>query len=416
MLVGRATLVRLLVVLLLLAPHSWPDLALAQQTSDSVVGGVALQRTTVEGVTLFYDPDVDAETVKSASDAIRLNLVEVPEATGLPRLTTPIVAYVMADDARFRLALAEIAKVPLELIAEEIAGYTIERDGTMLVFFGAPNLANPMSAIFGYAHELAHLAVREATRRRALPQWFNEAYASWISTRVLERHAPVEAALSRQLDRAAVASALHTRGLIPWTDLVTRARFSRAGVDGLVNLAYGQSTLFIDFLATRHGVAALARFLMAIGEGQTATPAFSAAFGSFGSESAAFEASLAALKTELTPGVYVLPSASPERVLILAVVGGPPLDTAVVEVVSDDKVVRRREIDFDGAGLLVVSLPAALVAGDQRATVRVRAPVLGTLELDPRTSTSAHPAPRQPAPAQVPGRTGGRGVPVARAA
>lgn len=413
MLVGRVVMLVMLAVASFLPARA----VLAQQAGEPVVGGVALQRTTVDGVTLFYDPDVDADTVKSASDAIRQGLVEVPEATGLPRFTTPIVAYVMADDARFRLALSEVARVPLDLIAEEIGGYTIERDGRMLVFFSAPNVASPASALFGFAHELAHLAVREATQRRALPQWFNEGYASWISMRVIDRHAPAEAALGRQLDRAAVASALHTRGMLPWADLVTRARFSRAGVDGLVNLAYGQSTLFVDFLVARHGVPALAKFLTTIGEGQTATPAFTAAFGAFGTESAAFEATLATLKTELAPGLYVVQKAAGDSALILAVVGGPARDTAVVELYQDGEVVRRRELDFDGVGLLVAALPASLVSGDHRVSIRVRAPVLGTLELDPTSAVSVHPtsAP-QPAPAQLPGRGSVRLLPVRNAA
>src|SRR6185369_7175958 len=244
--------------------------------------GIMLERSSVAGVTLFYDPEVDPETIATASAAIEAGLHDVPEVTGLPPFTTPIVAYILADDDRFRLALAEIGNVPVALVAEEISGYTIERDGTMLVFFAAANVATPASAELGYSHELAHLAVREATRRRALPQWFNEGYASWIATQALARRHPTEAALQRQLDRAAVASALHTRGLIPWADLVNRTRFSRAGVDGLVNLAYGQSTLFIDFLAQRHGKAALAAFLTSLGEGTAATPAFAAAFGAFG--------------------------------------------------------------------------------------------------------------------------------------
>src|SRR5215203_132637 len=125
-------------------------------------------------------------TVKSTPrTAIRAALTDVPELTGLPPFTTPIRAYVLADDDRFRLALAEIANVRVELVSEDIGGYTIERDGTMLIFFAAANVATPASAGLGYSHELAHLAVREATRRRALPQWFNEGYASWVAARAL---------------------------------------------------------------------------------------------------------------------------------------------------------------------------------------------------------------------------------------
>jgi hypothetical protein len=386
----------------------------AQESDRPVVGGIALEHANVAGVDLLFDPDVDPDTVKTAGDAIAAGLLDVPELTGLPSFTTPIAAYILADDGRFRLALAEIANVRTELVAEEIGGYTIERDGTMLVFFAAPNVANAASAVLGYSHELAHLAVREATRRRAVPQWFNEGYASWIATRSLARHHPAEAALQQQLDRVAVASALHTRGLIPWADLVTRTRFSRAGVDGLVNLAYGQSTIFIDFLARRHGTPALARFLTTLGEGTAATPAFATAFSPFGQEAEAYETSLAALKAELQPGLYVLQRADAEQPVVLGLVGGPALETATVELLIDGELFRRRELDLDGAGMLVASVPESLLAGAGSVRLRVTAPVLGSLELDPVAGTSARPARAAPAPAaspqaapaQVPGRSG----------
>ena len=419
-----------LVVLVILLLVPLPAVVRAQQQTQPVVDGIALKHMRVSGVDLYYDPDVDAETLQTAGAAITLGLTDIPELTGLPPFTTPIAAYIVSDEDRFRLALAEIANVRIELVAEDISGYTIERDGTMLIFFAAPNVTSPASATIGYAHELAHLAVREATQRRPLPQWFNEGYASWISTRALARHYPAEAALQGQLDRLSVASALHTRDLIPWADLVTRTRFSRAGVEGLVNLAYGQSTLFVDFLAKRHGTPALARFLTTLGEGIGATQAFGMAFGAFGPESAAYEAALASLEEEFQPGLYVIQRPAADRPSVLVAVGGPALETAVVELLIDGELVRRREIDFDGSGMLVASLPPSLLEGAGSARLRVTAPLLGVLELDPIAGTSARPAvapvrapPSQPAPApgpapaQVPARISlGPRIAAARAA
>jgi hypothetical protein len=411
----RSFLVFLLLVLSLVP---LPGTVRAQQPDRPVVDGITLERTRVSGVDVFYDSDVDPETIQVASAAITLGLADVPELTGLPPFTTPISVYLMSDDDRFRLALAEIAGVRIELVSEDIGGYTIERDGTMLIFFGAPNVASPPSAVIGFAHELAHLAVREATQRKVLPQWFNEGYASWISTRALARHHPPDAALQQQFDRLSVASALHTRGLIPWVDLVTRTRFSRAGVDGLVSLAYGQSTLFVDFLARRHGTPALARFLTTMGEGVGATQAFSTAFGAFGPEVAAYEAALTSIRDELHSGLYVVQRPSAERPAVLVLVGGPSLETAIVEFLVDGALVRRREIDLDGSGMLVASLPPSLLEGAGSMRLRVTAPLLGALELDPIAGTSARPsvapvrapasqpAPAQPAPVQVPARTG----------
>jgi hypothetical protein len=394
-----------------------PSPARAQEPDHPVLDGIALQRARVAGVALYYDPDVDPEIIATASAAIEAGLTDVPELTGLPPFTTPIRAFILSDDERFRLALAELGNVRVDLVADEIGGYTIERDGTMLVFFAAANVATPASAELGYSHELAHLAVREATQRRALPQWFNEGYASWIATQALARRHPTESALQGQLDRAAVASALSTRGLIPWVDLVSRSRFSRAGVDGLVNLAYGQSTLFIDFLGQRHGKAALARFLTSLGEGTAATPAFASAFGAFGAETAAYEASLTAVTSQLPPGLHVVQRATSDQPAVMVLVGGPALETAVVELWEGSELSRRRELDLDGAGLIVVSLASVLLEDATDLRLRVTVPMLGALELDPVSGTSdsltTTPAPRPghtvvpvplpgPAPVQLP--------------
>lgn len=414
---------RVVMALLLLLAIAPLPAAQAQDSASPRVDGVQLERTTAGPVDLFFDPDVDPEVVETSRMAILAGLTDVPELTGLPAFTTPIRAFVLADDERFRLALAEIASVRVELVAEEIGGYTIERDGVMLIFFAALNVTEPASAVLGFEHELAHLAVREATQRKALPQWFNEGYASWIANRALARRFPAESALQNKLDRMSVTSALHTRGTIPWADLVTRTRFSRAGVDGLVNLAYGQSTLFIDFLHERHGTPALARFLTAIGGGMGATQAFATAFGPFGPEVAAYDASLATLKAEIPPGLYLLQRATERQPAVLGLSGGPALETAVIELLVDGETVRRREIDLDGAGLLVVSLPLSLLEGPGETRVRVRAPLLGALELDPNrdervlpaVSPVRAPAPQlipmpapapSPAPVQVPARTG----------
>jgi hypothetical protein len=385
----------------------------AQEPAWPSVDGIQLVRTTAETAELFYDPDVDPAVVATSQAAIIAGFTDVPELTGLPPLVTPVRAFVLADDERFRLALAEIGRVRTDLVAEEIGGYTIERDGVMLIFFAAANVEEPASATLGFEHELAHLAVREATQRRPMPQWFNEGYASWIASQALARKFPAESALQRKLDRLAVGSALHTRGMIPWSDLVTRARFSRAGVDGLVNLAYGQSTLFIEYLAIHHGVPALARFLTEIGGGAGATQAFGTAFGAFGPTAVAYEQHLRTVGDEFPPALYGLQRATETQPAVFGLAGGPALETAVVTLLVDGETIRRREIDLDGAGLMVVSLPKSLLDGPGVVRVRVTVPVLGALQLDPNSddsdfpilAPSAAPTPLpqpSPAPAQLP--------------
>lgn len=409
----RRPVLSLLVTLTLLFSTSSARAQSVGADQPPVVDGVTLQQTTIAGLPISFDPTIEPAVVVTAGEALARALVDVPALTGLPPFSTPMEVFLLESDERFRQALVEIAQVRVELVADEIGGYTIERNGTMLIFFAAPNVTNPGSATLGFAHELAHLAVREATQRRTMPQWFNEGYASWISTNALARHYPEDARLQQALDRLTVASGLHTRGLVPWPELVTRARFSRAGIEGLVGLAYGQSTLFVDWLAAHHGVPALARFLTGIGGGLSATQAFSAAFGPFGPETAAYEASLGALQQEYPPGLYQIQRAVPDRPAVVALVGGMPGETAAVELLADGERVRRREIDLDGAGVLVASIPSSLL--DEGASIRVRVtePGLGALELALCTETRALPTtPRQqrptpastpaPAPAQLP--------------
>lgn len=260
--------------------------------SAPVVDGQALETTTVAGWPVHYDREVPADAVAVATDALESALRDVPRMTGLPPFSTPLAVYLLADDSRFRAALAEIGRVRIDLVALEVGGYAIERDGTMLIFF--QGVGEPLAATIGFAHELAHLGVREASARRPVPQWLNEGYAQWVAYAVLGERDPLEAEEQFAADRAVVASALHGESsLLPWSSLVTRTRFSRTGTEGWGNLAYGQSTLFVDWLARRHGVGALASFLQGIGAGAGATAAFQAVFGPFPPEEAAFQASLA---------------------------------------------------------------------------------------------------------------------------
>ena len=213
-----------------------------------------------------------------------------------------------------------------------------------------------------------------------------------ISTRALARHYPAEAALQGQLDRLADASALHTRALIPWPDRdadpLQPGRRRGAGQPGVrpehaVRRLPGQSA--------RHS--ALARFLTLLGEGIGATQAFGTAFGLFGPESAAYEATLAALKDEFQPGLYVVQRLSADR--RRAGRRRRPAETAVVELLIDGELVRRREVDFDGSGMLVASLPSTLLDG--AGSVRLRGD--GAAPRRPGASTrSPAPAPARAAP------------------
>jgi hypothetical protein len=111
---------------------------------------------------------------------------------------------------------------------------------------------------------------------------------------------------------------------------------------------------------------------------------------------------LAAVKAELPPGLYVLLQAGEAQPLVLGLSGGPALETAVVTLRVDGETIRRREIDVDGAGVMVVSLPMSLLDGPGETRVRVVVPLLGTLDLDPTSDIRVLAPAIAPPPAPIP--------------
>ena len=374
-----------------------------------VVGGIELATTMVAGWPVYADPDVPPAALIEASVAFAAALDAVPLATGLPPFQTPLAVFLLADQDRFRAALQEIGSVRIDLIAPEVGGYTIEREGTMLIFFPYQVIQVRASATRGFAHELAHLAVREASARRPVPQWLNEGYAEWVSYRVLDEVDPVEADELRGLVPAVVASALHSRvGLLPWSGLVTRARFSRSGTEGWVNLAYGQGTLFVDWLARRYGDGALGIFLQRIGGGAGATEAFTATFGPFGPEDAAFRDSLPSVASEVPPGLRRLTAlVRPGRPVLYALIGGQPDEPVVVETLENGEPVQRYELVLDAAGFGLAGIGSETASRPGFKLLRLTSPSFGVLEAGLRADGTfedepPHPVPGQ-APVQVPG-------------
>jgi hypothetical protein len=410
----RAQLLAAILVIFLLCPAR---LATAQVTEAPataqtapgqapVVGGMALEASTAAGWPVYSDLAVPREVLAEASSVFERALAEVPRLTGLPPFRTPLAVFLLADRERFRLALAELAQVPVELLGPTISGYAVERGGTMLIFLTSDTVVRPEDATYEFTHELAHLAVREASGGRAVPQWFNEGYAEWVSRAPLHQRFPTEAATQDALDRAVVASALLSRdALLPWSDLVNRARFTQAGREGLVTLSYGQSTLFINWLAERHGRAALAAFLLEIGRGSLATEAFGSAFGPFFPQAEAFAGSVAHLPAEYGQGLHRLtPEIVPGGRVSFAVVGAQPGEPAVVE--SDDSSgPQRRERIIDAAGFLYVELFVPPTGQPAGLRVQVTTPSLGRLQAGSEEATWVRPAPgATAAPVQLPRR------------
>lgn len=377
---GFIAALSIFVAMLGVEPHAVELSVVHAQSETPIVGEVSLERVDSAIFSMFVDPDVSERARIVASEALLSSIDAIPRVTGLPSFETPITVFILTDTQRFRTALMELAGVRVDVVAQEVGGYTIERDGTMLIFFIDDELDDRSNATLATAHELAHLAVREASRRRAVPQWLNEGYAQWASYQVLAETDPRSADVLTAIDQSVVASALRQDSdLLPWSSLVTRTRFSRAGVDGWVNLAYGQSTLFVDFLQRRHGPDSFTTFLEQLGVGINATPAFSTAFGSFSVEEDDFEDSLIPLLDSIPRGLRRLggpPTAN--RKALYAVVGGSPFESIAV---STDSMMGPQTIELDQAGFGIVVMPP-IQPGQATPRLRVKSPTLGEISIN----------------------------------
>jgi hypothetical protein len=384
--------------------------ALAQSNSGREEQPETGKSIVVTGVTLHVAPSLGDAHTQTQTHALERALEAVPRITGLPPFTTPIEAYVLESDEAFREALVARANVPIGLVAEGIGGYAIERNGVMLIFFVGDGMQRPDGddfaidrfdrAVFAFAHELAHLAVREATQRRQVPQWLNEGYAQWTAYQVLREAAPETADVFDAADRAVVSSAIHSGiGPLPWASLVTRSRFSTAGTEGWVDLAYGQSTLFVDWLVEQYGRAALAHFLVLLGEGISPTPAFSQTFGPFARVEASFRVSLDQLTQGMPRGArWLTPLGA--RTALLAIVGGVPREPVHVEIWRDGRLVETNERRLNQTASGLVPIKAEIADGAQQLEVRVRTASLGLMAI--RSDEPSIPARVIPAPVQMP--------------
>jgi hypothetical protein len=412
----------LLLAMALLVVHSWP--VAAQSTTapptagpdePRVVGDVTLETTSLDGRPLHYDSAVPASTIANVRLALEVSLEAVPRLSELSPLRTPVELYVLADQERFRQALAEVGRVRVDLLGDQVGAYAIQRGETMLLFFPSAEVADPADALLLIAHELAHLAIREASGARQVPQWLNEGYAAWLSQAVLAQRFSEEGELQVTIDRAVVASALHTRGsLLPWPELVTRGQFSRAGAEGWTYLSYAQSTLFVDRLVRRHGVGGLAALLHAVAGDVSVSQAFQAELGSLAMQAADFERALADLQGAIPPGLHRLtPRPRAGQPVAFVVVGGEPGERISALARAEDGQELRTERTLDAAGFLLIWLGSRQSAAQGSRSLAVESARLGRLSLLYSLEPAAAPPAREPlpAPVQLPVRRVWRGDP-----
>jgi hypothetical protein len=402
-----------LIVLLALALLFWADPAATADAPTAhaqvaaweapIVGGERLEVAEAAGQPLYYDRAVAPTTVRNMVTAVELEVQDIPRITGLPPIATSFSVYILADRDRFRLAIAELQGAQLDQVSDRANGIAIQRDGRLIMLVNGAVSRSPAAVMNLVSHELTHLVVAQAAAFRPITQWLNEGYAEAVRKAVLRERFPDAAEALDGLHRAPLASALLRGGSpLPWPELVTFPGFNRRSAAGYGQVAYGQSTLMTEMLLARHGQASVPDFFRAIGQGQSATAAFGASFGSFGPQADAFQASVAGLPAEFPPGLDRLTSRPrTDGVGVLAIVGGNPGEPVVVETYAAGEVVDRQEVQLDAVGFRRIELPDAVRPGE--VLVRATVPSLGILEaaLTVEPAVEFGPGP-MPAPVQIP--------------
>ena len=111
-------------------------------------------------------------------------------------------------------------------------------------------------------HELVHLLLAEMAHPNRLPRWFNEGAAILL------------AGETQHIEPALISRAMATNSLLTFDDIEAMLAF----LNEKVSLAYSESYHAVNFLARRHGVAAIRNFAQALAQNAEPRAAFQSAF------------------------------------------------------------------------------------------------------------------------------------------
>lgn len=131
-------------------------------------------------------------------------------------------------------------------------GLSFSKKRTILVLHGIGPNREPVDTLKTFAHELAHVAIDEASGEYRVPRWFNEGFAVMQADEWgVER--------SEMLSRAAA-----TGLLIPFESLTT----SFPDHHNTVSVAYAQSFHFVRYLQGRFGADLFASLMKSVRNGE----------------------------------------------------------------------------------------------------------------------------------------------------
>jgi len=274
---------------------------------------LGLREQRVRGWSVWTQDGVPAAQVDWTVGAAEIATRRLPTDVGLAPPTRPVVLYLFADGDAFRRLTSELTSLPVSAIFAFEGGRSYAAGARRGIYVNAGSLASAGQAARLVAHEMVHLAERDAAGGRPVPRWFSEGLAEHFAQQVMARvDAPATA--ERQWRRAAaVASALHRSATLPLSALTTPAQWSDAAAAGFDRLIYAEALLAVDWLATRGAPGAMGRVIDDVGHEQSFSAALEAATGV---RASALDATMdRALRADLLPrfpvGIHIYQESGP---------------------------------------------------------------------------------------------------------
>jgi hypothetical protein len=298
-----------------------------------------LQELRVRGRAVWAQTDVPAQRIEWAvagwevADALRTTHAGV----GAPR--EPMALYLFADSENFRRLTSQLTGLPLNAIRAFEGGRSFTAGARRGIYVNAAPLRSAAQAARVVAHELVHLAERDALATRTVPRWFSEGLAEYVAQFAMA-HVDAHAAAERRWRRAAVvASALHLKLAIPLSALTTPQQWNDQAAAGYDRVIYAEALQAIDWLVTLGGPGAAGRVLTEVARGREFAPALEAVTGIV---LPTLDASAdAALRADLLPrypvGIHVFEETLPPGARFqFAAVGLPPGEMLSRHFTRDD--------------------------------------------------------------------------------
>lgn len=235
------------------SPHDAPVVT----ESDVTIPNVPPEYTTrhLGWLTLSYPQAAQArvESLMRDADAIKRELTEA--------FDVPVLEHV---EVRVAPTASDMALLAPRGVPAYASGVAFPRLHLVLLSMLAPEGANAVDLDEVFRHELAHIALEDATLGQHVPAWFNEGLAVGLSG-------------ENQYDRLSALWHATTSGtLLPLSDLDRSFPKNRSEV----NVAYAESADFVRFLMRRTDRARFSSMIHRVREGHPFERAIADAYGS----------------------------------------------------------------------------------------------------------------------------------------